>query len=120
MKNLTIEDEKTVYAVVDYDDETNYVQPKIVASLQKLFPGVKILKDATELPKTDGAKILDWSSYEKLDFESIMERPEAVLSCSYVIRSVTRALDSSQLLIEKQKGPHPQALPWPNAPPSCR
>lgn len=85
---LTVDDEPMVYAVVDYDDETNYVQPKIVESLKKLVPGIRVVKTAGDLPKTKGIKVLDWSSYEKLDFDSIMERPEDVLACSYIIRYV--------------------------------
>jgi hypothetical protein len=121
-KNLTIDDKSIVYAVVDYDDETNYVQPKIIASLQKLLPGVKVLKTAKGLPKKDGVKVLDWSSYEKLDFDSIMEKPEDVLACSYVIRFVHPFFLPLSFVDEmEQESSHPETLSGANRPtPYCQ
>ena len=114
-------DEPMVYAVVDYDDETNYVQPKIVQSLKKLVPGIRVVKTTDDLPKKEGIKVLDWSSYEKLDFDSIMEKPEDVLSCSYIIRYVVPLICAlASLRRNQQKSPHPQALPRPNRPPPHR
>lgn len=83
-QKLSIETEP-IYAVVDYED--SYVEPKILAALQKAIPNIKVVRSAADLPSTD-VKLVDWSSYEKIPFEQLMEKPDSMLSCSYIIRFV--------------------------------
>lgn len=82
-EKLSLTEGPDVYALVDYEDA--YVEPKIIAALRKYIPSIKILKDASShLPKD--VKVLNWSAYEKIPFDEIMERPETTLCCSYIIR----------------------------------
>ncbi|KAI5800969.1 survival protein sure-like phosphatase/nucleotidase [Pyronema domesticum] len=72
------------YAVVDYEDA--YVEPKILAALRKYIPDIQTVKTPEELPKDADIKVINWSAYEKIPFEDVMEKPDNVLSCSYIIR----------------------------------
>ena len=73
------------YAIIDYDDA--YVEPKIVSAVQKCVTGISTIQDASKMPKTGSPKkVLNWSAYEKIDFDQVMENPEGVLCCSYIIR----------------------------------
>jgi tubulin--tyrosine ligase len=74
------------YAVVDYEDA--YVEPKILAALRKYIPDIQTVKTPEELPKDKDIKVINWSAYEKIPFEDVMEKPDNVLSCSYIIRCV--------------------------------
>lgn len=75
-----------LYALVEYDDDPIYVQPKIISALQKRIPGIKIITTPDDLPASGKYNFLDWSTYEKLRFEHILENPTTSLSCSYIIR----------------------------------
>ena len=83
-----------IYAVVDYEDA--YVEPKILTALKKSIPGIKTVADAADLPAN--VKLVNWSAYEKIPFEELMEKPESMLSCSYIIRCVAFGHTRSQLL----------------------
>jgi tubulin--tyrosine ligase len=86
--------EKRVYALVDYEDA--YVEPKILTALRKYIPSITAIRDPSELPQAGGVKVLTWSAYEKIPFEEVIEKPDRMLSCSYIIRYDTSILiDSS-------------------------
>jgi tubulin---tyrosine ligase len=74
---------KTPYAIIDYPDD--YVQPLVVAVVQKQIPAVKRIPSLAELPATS-TPVLQFTAYESLDFEHAMQNPTSSLLCAYVIR----------------------------------
>ncbi|KAF8420603.1 tubulin-tyrosine ligase family-domain-containing protein [Tirmania nivea] len=69
------------YALVKYDDE--YVQSKLLRALQRI-PNIKFIQDVKKVPKN--GKTLQWSAYEQIDFDHLLETPDSSLACSYIIR----------------------------------
>lgn len=89
LKTLSLAENKSSsknYAVVDYEDA--YVEPKILAALRKYIPNIQTVKTPEELPKDKDIKVINWSAYEKIPFEDVMDKPDNILSCSYIIRCV--------------------------------
>lgn len=72
------------YALIDYDDP--YVRPRILAALHKYLPTLRILTPPTPEPDPTTTKILHWSSYESIPFESVLAHPDSALCSSYIIR----------------------------------
>lgn len=87
IKNIASEaiDASPIYAIVDYSDDRQYVEPLINKVLQNQIPGVRIIKDHQELPSPTTA-LLTWSSYESLDFENLLSNPTTSLFNAYIIR----------------------------------
>ena len=74
----------SIYAVIDYPDA--YVQPLILASMELLKARtVKFITSTSVLPHPSDP-IVQFTSYESLDFEHAMEHPQSSLVCAYVIR----------------------------------
>ncbi|KAH0839047.1 putative tubulin--tyrosine ligase PBY1 [Fonsecaea pedrosoi] len=73
-----------VYALIDYPDA--YVQPLILDALGQLAPmPVRRISNLSDLPNPSD-RVLQFTSYEKLDFEHAMQHTQTSLVCSYVIR----------------------------------
>ncbi|PWW73916.1 TTL-domain-containing protein [Tuber magnatum] len=79
-----LEEKPPCWAVVEYEDP--YVQPKIQAALKKCIPRIKLAGNLTGVPSENCGKIVHWSAYESIDFESVLRRPDSVICCSYIIR----------------------------------
>ncbi|KAJ6261398.1 hypothetical protein Dda_4068 [Drechslerella dactyloides] len=78
-------DTNQLYAIVDYTDDKEYVQPLILAAIRSHLPHVTIVDDtATTLPHT--ARQIHWKSYESLDFTHTLSHPTTALCNAYVIR----------------------------------
>ncbi|KAI9815307.1 MAG: hypothetical protein M1827_002787 [Pycnora praestabilis] len=73
------------YALIEYEDP--YVQPLILKALRsRLSPSsYRIVKSLHELPKHD-IPVLQFTSYETLDFEHILDHPVTSLGNAYLIR----------------------------------
>ena len=73
--------DRPFYALVKYEDE--YVQSKLLRALERI-PSIKFIQDVNEVPKN--GKIVQWSAYEQIDFDHLLENPDSSLACSYIIR----------------------------------
>ncbi|KAF8475777.1 survival protein sure-like phosphatase/nucleotidase [Kalaharituber pfeilii] len=80
LKNLTIEN--VAYAAIDYEDD--YVEPRLIKALQERVPGLRIVKRLEDVPSN--GKVVQWSTYEKLNFDHLLASPDTSLACSYIIR----------------------------------
>ncbi|CAZ83136.1 unnamed protein product [Tuber melanosporum] len=78
------QEKSSCWAVVGYEDA--YVQPKIQAALKKSIPCIKFASNLTEVPLENSEKVVHWSTYESIDFESVLQRPDSIICCSYIIR----------------------------------
>jgi len=96
------------YAIIDYDDA--YVEPKIVSAVQKYVTGISTIQDASKIPKTGSPKVLNWSAYEKIDFDQVMENPEGVLCCSYIIRKALIRKHHLALTVRHHVAKHPDSV----------
>lgn len=75
---------KTLNALVAYPDD--YVQPLILEALESL-PGTSVnhIKSLKQLQSSSDL-VLQFSGYEDLDFDHVLEHPKTSLACAYVIR----------------------------------
>ncbi|RPA74943.1 tubulin-tyrosine ligase [Ascobolus immersus RN42] len=71
-----------ITALVDYEDP--YVRPKIVAALRKQIPDIQII-DAAPEKGAEPERYLQWSDYEKIDWDGLLEH-KSWLACAYIIR----------------------------------
>ncbi|TGZ80083.1 sure-like protein [Ascodesmis nigricans] len=99
-----------LYALVEYDDDPVYVQPKIISALQKYIPDVKIISTPDDLPKSGAYNFLDWSTYEKLRFEYILDNPRTSLCCSYIIRKALIRKHHLSHTIAHHVSKHPDSI----------
>ncbi|KAK6508434.1 hypothetical protein TWF506_010526 [Arthrobotrys conoides] len=98
-----------IYALIDYTDDKSYVQPLIESALQKHLPSLTILH---QLPTTPAlpptTPLLTWTSYELLDFQTLLSAPTTSLFNAYIIRkSLIRKhylLHTIESYIRKQPG----------------
>jgi tubulin--tyrosine ligase len=98
-----------VYAVVDYEDA--YVEPRILVALRKHIPQIQIVRSADDLPADDPSiKVVTWSAYEKIPFESLMQRPESMLSCAYIIRKALIRKHHLALTARHHTAKHPASI----------
>ncbi|KIX99830.1 uncharacterized protein Z520_04466 [Fonsecaea multimorphosa CBS 102226] len=73
-----------MYALIDYPDA--YVQPLILAALGQLAPlPLRRISNISDLPNPSD-RVLQFTAYEKIDFEHAMQHSQTSLVCSYVIR----------------------------------
>ncbi|KAI5788407.1 survival protein sure-like phosphatase/nucleotidase [Geopyxis carbonaria] len=108
----------TVWALVRYDDA--YVQPKIIAVLRELMPNVEICSSISQIPQPGpNTKILDWSAYEDLDFERIVEHPDSWLSCSYIIRKALIRKHHLALTVRHHVAKYPSSILTRTFPVTC-
>jgi tubulin--tyrosine ligase len=72
------------FALIDYEDP--YVQPLILSALKSSLPQSSyiLIKSLSEYPQ-DGASLLQFRSYESLDFELAMEKSVCLIN-AYIIR----------------------------------
>ncbi|KAK6527035.1 hypothetical protein TWF281_010230 [Arthrobotrys megalospora] len=73
-----------MYALVDYTDDKSYVQPLIEAAILKHLPSINLIYHPTTLP--ENTKLLTWTSYESLDFQTLLSNPSTNLFNAYIIR----------------------------------
>ncbi|KAI4693556.1 uncharacterized protein J4E88_001929 [Alternaria novae-zelandiae] len=74
-----------IYALINYEDP--YVQPLILAALQKRLPesSYKIITSVSQLP-SPSSPLLQWVQYESIDFDHLLSNPSTTLSNAYIIR----------------------------------
>lgn len=70
-----------VYALVRYDDE--YVQSRLLRALQRIT-ALRVIEDINEVSCI--GNLVQWSSYEDIDFDHVLHNPQTSLACSYIIR----------------------------------
>ncbi|KAF8542472.1 tubulin-tyrosine ligase family-domain-containing protein [Trichophaea hybrida] len=117
-KKPNLEDRKNrVYALVDYEDA--YVEPKILAALRKYVPSITAVRDPSELPQTGDVKVLTWSAYEKIPFEEVVENPDTILSCSYIIRKALIRKHHLALTVRHHIAKNPASILTTSFPITC-
>lgn len=74
-----------LYAIIDYPDP--YVQPLITNAMKSQLRDVQVelISSIRQLPSPD-SPLLQFTSYESLDFEHATDHPNSSLVCAYVIR----------------------------------
>lgn len=74
-----------IYALINYEDP--YVQPLILAALQKRLPesSYELITSLSQLP-SPSSHLLQWVQYESIDFDHLMENSLSSLANAYVIR----------------------------------
>ncbi|KAI4626184.1 uncharacterized protein J4E87_004684 [Alternaria ethzedia] len=74
-----------IYALINYEDP--YVQPLILAALQKRLPesSYEVITSVSQLP-SPSSRLLQWVQYESIDFDHLMSNPSTTLSNAYIIR----------------------------------
>ncbi|KAF1959763.1 tubulin-tyrosine ligase [Byssothecium circinans] len=74
-----------IYALINYEDP--YVQPLILAALQKHLPpsAYHFITSVKDLPSAS-SPLLQFMQYESLDFEHLLSHPTTSLANAYVIR----------------------------------
>ncbi|KAK7192748.1 hypothetical protein DPSP01_006830 [Paraphaeosphaeria sporulosa] len=74
-----------IYALIAYEDP--YVQPLIVAAVQKHFPPetIQLITSLDDVP-SKSSRLLQWVQYESINFEHLLSHPSAHLANAYVIR----------------------------------
>ncbi|KAF3909660.1 hypothetical protein AA313_de0207711 [Arthrobotrys entomopaga] len=83
-----------LYAQIDYTDDKTYVQPLIESALSKHIPSLTLLpanstpssSSPPSQPQQQYKKHLTWTSYESLDFSTLLSNPSTHLFNAYVIR----------------------------------
>ncbi|KAF3200481.1 hypothetical protein TWF106_011678 [Orbilia oligospora] len=78
-----------IYALLDYTDDKSYVQPLIESALHKHLPSLHLLDNnnpATTPPLPSTTNLLTWTSYESLDFQTLLSNPTTNLFNAYIIR----------------------------------
>ncbi|KAK6349128.1 hypothetical protein TWF730_009884 [Orbilia blumenaviensis] len=73
-----------LHALIDYTDDKTYVQPLIESAIHKHLPSAKLLQNPTTLPSK--TPLLTWTSYESLDFQTLLSNPTTNLFNAYIIR----------------------------------
>lgn len=78
-------EDSRIYALINYEDP--YVQPLILAALQKYFPpeAIDFISTLSALP-SPSSRLLQWVQYESIDFASLLSHPSTILANAYVIR----------------------------------
>ncbi|KAK6333226.1 hypothetical protein TWF718_011047 [Orbilia javanica] len=71
-----------ISAVLDYTDDKSYVEPLIQSALLKHLPSITFLPT----PTPTSEKLLTWTSYESLDFPTLLSSPKTSLFNAYIIR----------------------------------
>ncbi|KAJ4350112.1 uncharacterized protein N0V89_008733 [Didymosphaeria variabile] len=79
-----LEDNK-IYALINYEDP--YVQPLIVAAIQKHFPPetIELISELNATP-SKSSRVLQWVQYESINFEHVFQHSTTSLANAYVIR----------------------------------
>jgi tubulin---tyrosine ligase len=74
-----------LFGIIDYPDA--YVQPLILSALKYEFSDLpfEFISSIKQLPSPD-SPLLQFMSYESLDFEHALRHPKSSLICAYVIR----------------------------------
>ncbi|KAI4619876.1 hypothetical protein J4E83_005733 [Alternaria metachromatica] len=74
-----------IYALINYEDP--YVQPLILAALEKRLPkpSYELISSISQLP-SPSFRLLQWVQYESIDFDHLMENSSTSLSNAYIIR----------------------------------
>ncbi|OAL00222.1 tubulin-tyrosine ligase [Phaeosphaeriaceae sp. SRC1lsM3a] len=74
-----------IYALINYEDP--YVQPLILAALEKRLPAetYELITTITQLP-SPSSRLLQWVQYESIDFDHLMDRSSTSTANAYVIR----------------------------------
>ncbi|KAL5120712.1 hypothetical protein ACEQ8H_001461 [Pleosporales sp. CAS-2024a] len=74
-----------IYAVIDYEDK--YVQPLILAALEKRLPRgtYELINSISQLP-SPSSRLLQWVQYESIDFDHLMDQSSTSTANAYVIR----------------------------------
>lgn len=74
-----------IYAIVDYEDP--YVQPLILAALEKRLPSTtyELITSISQLP-LPSSRLLQFVQYESIDFDHLMEHSSTSLANAYIIR----------------------------------
>ncbi|KAF3146707.1 hypothetical protein TWF703_003978 [Orbilia oligospora] len=76
-----------IYALLDYTDDKSYVQPLIESALHKHLPSLHLLhNNPTTPPLPPTTPLLTWTSYESLDFQTLLSNPTTNLFNAYIIR----------------------------------
>ncbi|KAJ4381941.1 hypothetical protein N0V85_008641, partial [Neurospora sp. IMI 360204] len=112
-----------LYALIDYQDA--YVQPLILSALQKLLPSSSYTllpspftpenKDDLEIhlsslvPSAEGAKILQITPYETIDFDHALSHPTTTLINSYIIRKALIRKHFLSSTVENWVAKHPSS-----------
>ncbi|KAF9739919.1 hypothetical protein PMIN06_010023 [Paraphaeosphaeria minitans] len=78
-------DPTKIYALIAYEDP--YVQPLIVAAVQRCFPPgtIQLITSLDDVP-SKFSRLLQWVQYESIDFEHLLSQPSVHLANAYVIR----------------------------------
>ncbi|KAH3917537.1 hypothetical protein HBI56_109180 [Parastagonospora nodorum] len=74
-----------IYALIDYEDP--YVQPLILAALEKRLPAstYELITSISQLP-SPSSRLLQWVQYESIDFDHLMDHSSTTVANAYVIR----------------------------------
>lgn len=74
-----------IYALVNYEDP--YVQPLILAALEKRLPPstYELITSINQLP-SPSSQLLQWVQYESIDFDHLMEHSSTSTANAYIIR----------------------------------
>lgn len=74
-----------IFALINYEDP--YVQPLILAALEKRLPAetYELITSITQLP-SPSSRLLQWVQYESIDFDHLMDRSSTSTANAYVIR----------------------------------
>lgn len=99
---------KTLNALVAYPDD--YVQPLILQALDSLpDTSVNHIKSLKQLQSSNDL-VLQFSGYEDLDFDHVLEHPKTSLACAYVIRKALIRKHYLSNTISTWLVKHPQSL----------
>ncbi|KAF1842195.1 tubulin-tyrosine ligase family protein [Cucurbitaria berberidis CBS 394.84] len=85
MAPQTLKDEEKIYGLINYEDL--YVQPLILAALEKRLPSAtfELISSLTQLP-SPASRLLQFVQYESIDFDHLMEHSSTSLANAYIIR----------------------------------
>ncbi|KAI4664695.1 uncharacterized protein J4E79_002993 [Alternaria viburni] len=74
-----------IYALINYEDP--YVQPLIIAALEKRLPNssYELISSISQLP-SPSSRLLQWVQYESIDFDHLMENSSTSMANAYIIR----------------------------------
>ncbi|KAF3285962.1 hypothetical protein TWF970_009528 [Orbilia oligospora] len=75
-----------IHALLDYTDDKSYVQPLIESALHKHLPSLHLLHNQPTTPLPSTTPLLTWTSYESLDFQTLLSNPTTNLFNAYIIR----------------------------------
>ncbi|KAI4917769.1 hypothetical protein J4E85_009861 [Alternaria conjuncta] len=85
MATSDVKPSEKIYALINYEDP--YVQPLILAALQKRLPesSYEFITSVSQLP-SPSPRLLQWVQYESIDFDHLLENSSTSLANAYVIR----------------------------------